>query len=78
LGLVDLERDALGQEEHRKLRLGAFRDREELILTIGDYIDRHDDNPKPLIWTARASDTLEKVNALVAPWINVNPNDARH
>jgi len=30
-------------------------------MAIGSYIDRHNQNPKPLIWTARASDILEKV-----------------
>jgi hypothetical protein len=33
----------------------------ELIMAMGDYIDRHNDNPKPFIWTAKASDILEKV-----------------
>jgi hypothetical protein len=32
-----------------------------LILAIGDYIDHHNLNPKPFIWTAKASDILEKV-----------------
>ena len=44
-----------------RLRRGVFRDVEELIMAIGDYIDRHNQNPKPFIWTSRASDTLEKV-----------------
>ncbi len=44
-----------------RLRRGVFRDLEELIMAIGDYIDRHNDSPKPFIWTARASDILEKV-----------------
>jgi transposase len=44
-----------------RLRRGVFRDLEELILAIGNYIDCHNDNPKPFIWTARASDILEKV-----------------
>ena len=44
-----------------RLRRGVFRDLEELIMAIGDYIDHHNDNPKPFIWTARASDILEKV-----------------
>ena len=34
---------------------------EELIMAIGDYIDKHNDNPKPFVWTAKASDILEKV-----------------
>jgi transposase len=44
-----------------RLRRGVFRDLEELIMAIGTYIDRHNENPKPFIWTARASDILEKV-----------------
>jgi transposase len=44
-----------------RLRRGVFRDLEELILAIGSYIDRHNEHPKPFIWTARASDILEKV-----------------
>jgi len=43
------------------LRRGVFRDVEELIMAIGDYIDRHNQNPKPFIWTAKATDILEKV-----------------
>src|SRR5215510_10898201 len=44
-----------------RLRRGVFRDVEELIMAIGAYIDRHNENPKPFIWTAKASDILEKV-----------------
>jgi transposase len=44
-----------------RLRRGVFRDLEELIMAIGTYIDRHNQSPKPFIWTARASDILEKV-----------------
>lgn len=46
--------------QHR-LRRGVFRDVEELIMAIETYIDHHNDNPKPFIWTARAADILEKV-----------------
>lgn len=44
-----------------QLRRGIFRDVEELITAIGDYIDKHNDNPKPFVWTAKATDILEKV-----------------
>ena len=44
-----------------RLRRGVFRDVEELIMAIGDYIDHHNHNPKPFVWTAKASDILEKV-----------------
>jgi transposase len=44
-----------------RLRRGIFRDVEELIMAIGEYIDQHNSKPKPFIWTAKASDILEKV-----------------
>ena len=44
-----------------RLKRGVFRDLEELIMAVGDYIDRHNRNPKPFIWTASARDILQKV-----------------
>jgi transposase len=44
-----------------QLRRGVFRDLEQLILAIGEYIDGHNQNPKPFIWTATANDILQKV-----------------
>jgi len=44
-----------------QLRRGIFRDVEELIMAIGEYIDKHNDKPKPFVWTAKAADILEKV-----------------
>lgn len=45
----------------RRLRRGVFRDVEELVNAMEDYIQRHNDNPKPFVWTAKATDVLEKV-----------------
>jgi transposase len=45
----------------RRLRRGVFRDVEDLIMEIGAYIDQHNQQPKPFIWTAKAADILEKV-----------------
>jgi len=44
-----------------RLRRGVFRDVEELMTAIGDYIDQHNERPKPFIWTPKAADILEKV-----------------
>jgi transposase len=44
-----------------RLRRGVFRDVEELIIAIDQYVDRHNEKPKPFIWTASANDILEKV-----------------
>jgi transposase len=45
----------------KQLRRGVFRNVEELLESIGAYIDHHNRQPKPFIWTAKASDILEKV-----------------
>jgi len=44
-----------------RLKRGVFRDIEELIMAVQTYIDRHNLNPKPFIWTASANDILQKV-----------------
>jgi transposase len=45
----------------KQLRRGVFRNVEELVESIGKFIDNHNRRPKPFIWTAKASDILEKV-----------------
>lgn len=44
-----------------RLRRGVFRSTEELTRAIDLYLENHNTNPKPFIWTAKASDILEKV-----------------
>ncbi len=44
-----------------RLRRGVFRDVEDLIMAVETYIDKHNRDPKPFIWTAKATDILEKV-----------------
>ena len=41
-----------------QLRRAVFHDVEELIMEIGNYIDRHNQNSKPFIWTVGAADIL--------------------
>jgi transposase len=45
----------------KQIRRGCFANVAELIETIETYIAQHNTNPKPFVWTARASDILEKV-----------------
>ena len=45
----------------KRLRRGVFRSVLELIDAIDEYIFHHNDNPKPFIWTKKASDVLAKV-----------------
>ena len=44
-----------------RIRRGVFHDVEQLINEIELYIEKHNQKPKPFIWTAKASDILEKV-----------------
>jgi transposase len=46
---------------HHRIRRGAFASVREVIAAIEDYIRLHNRKPKPFIWTAKASDILEKV-----------------
>ena len=45
----------------KRIRRGVFRGVDELTSAIEDYIAQHNQQPKPFIWTATASDILEKV-----------------
>jgi transposase len=55
----------------KRLRRGIFRDVIELVTAIEDYVDHHNDNPKPFIWTASATDILEKVKRARKSLVNV-------
>ena len=54
-----------------RLRRGVFRDVIELVTAIEDYVDHHNEHPKPFIWTASASDILEKVKRARKTLVNV-------
>lgn len=45
----------------QRIRRGTFRSVPELIAAIDEYIQAHNKAPKRFIWTAKASDILEKV-----------------
>ncbi len=45
----------------QSVRRGVFRSVAALIAAIEEHIRAHNTNPKPFIWTAKASDILQKV-----------------
>jgi transposase len=45
----------------KRLRRGAFTSVEQLIAAVLDYVDAHNNDPAPFIWTAQADKILEKV-----------------
>jgi hypothetical protein len=46
---------------HKQIRRGVFRSVPELVTAIDTYVQSHNRDPKPFIWTAKAADILEKV-----------------
>jgi transposase len=47
--------------DEKRLKRGAFRSVPQLIDAIMGYIDNHNDDPKPIVWTKAAEEILEKV-----------------
>jgi transposase len=45
----------------KRIRRGAFHSVGQLIDTIMDYIDQHNDDPKTFVWTAKPEEILAKV-----------------
>ena len=45
----------------RAIKRGSFYNADDLIGAITEYINAHNRNPKPFIWTASATDILAKV-----------------
>ena len=44
-----------------RIRRGAFKSVAELEVAIHDYLEQHNADPKPFVWTAIADDILKKV-----------------
>ena len=45
----------------KRIRRGVFRSVSELVSAINAYIEEHNRDPKPFIWTAKADEILAKV-----------------
>jgi transposase len=50
-----------GQLTGKRLRRGAFRSVKQLIDAIMSYVEAHNDEPKPIVWTATVQSILAKV-----------------
>jgi transposase len=51
-----------GEITRKRIRRGVFHSVVDLQRAINDYLEIHNADPKPLVWTASASAILEKVN----------------
>jgi transposase len=53
-----------GEITQRRIRRGAFRNVRELEQAIHDYLQTHNADPKPFIWTATADEIFRKIARL--------------
>jgi len=45
----------------KRIRRGSFHSVPELVEAIMEYIENHNQNPKPFVWTAKSEDIVEKI-----------------
>jgi hypothetical protein len=50
-----------GELTVKRIRRGVFRSVKELVKSIMDYIEKHNENPKKFMWTKDADTILAKV-----------------
>ncbi|MCC6426660.1 MAG: hypothetical protein IT435_07540 [Phycisphaerales bacterium] len=55
------------------IRRGSFTCVPRLVETITAYIDAHNDDPEPFVWTAGVQDILQKVRRARATLDKVEP-----
>ncbi|MEX0886508.1 MAG: IS630 family transposase, partial [Phycisphaeraceae bacterium] len=46
----------------KALKRGSFYNVDDLVGAIQEYINQHNEAPKPFVWTASATDILAKVS----------------
>jgi transposase len=61
----------------QRLRRGVFTSVPDLVSAIQAYVSHHNNEPKPFIWTAKASDILSKV-VRANRQLSSKQNDALH
>ncbi len=47
--------------DDKRVRRGAFRSVPELVKAVMDYIEAHNENPRPFVWKKTAEEIIEKV-----------------
>lgn len=57
----------------KALRRGVFESVEDLVAAIHRYLDAHNEDPRPFVWTAKATDILEKVKRARATLDKITP-----
>ena len=59
---LNLVERVFGELTAKRIRRGVFHSVPELIDAIYKYLDAYNEDPKPLVWTAKVEDILRKVS----------------
>src|SRR4030095_69762 len=58
---IDLVERWFAEITHKRIRRGIFRSVKELEQAISEYIDVHNEDPKPFVWTRTADEILASI-----------------
>lgn len=64
--------------DQKRLKRASFRSVPDLIAAITAYVDNHNDDPRPIAWTATAEKILDKVGRRASLWIIVGQRESHH
>jgi transposase len=59
---------------NKRIRRGVFRSVKELEAAIREYIDVHNENPKPFVWTKTADEILHSIARFAQRTVAVQPS----
>jgi transposase len=59
---------------NKRIRRGVFRSVKELEAAIREYIDVHNENPKPFVWTKTADEILDSIARFAQRTVAVQPS----
>jgi hypothetical protein len=58
---------------NKRIRRGVFRSVQELETAIRDYIDVHNEAPKPFVWTKTADQILDSIARYASRTLTSHP-----
>ena len=74
--------EAVAEITQKRVRRGTFASVGDLKDAVHDYLDRHNADPKPFVWTKTAEAILEKerraLNSLEAIKAGNQPSESEH
>ena len=63
---------------NKRIRRGAFRSVRELESAIREFIDVHNEDPKPFVWTRTADQILDSIARYARRTLTSHPPDLIH